>query len=934
MFDKVVNYLRKQRSRARGSHQARGLSPEQEAVRPTASGTHLARRRQAIYYDFSIPQSESGEFGDLWHAYAAHELAVASQMQDQFTHEEDFSAGQDVIVDTPPQGRRWNSFSHGISKLPDELLVQVLLYSQQNQNMLLVYLIDTEQWVREFTTRVRTHTPPELSLTGEVVVGDFDNTPISRRGLLLAPATPFFPDSGARLHIHATRTTVMLTDWARTPEGAGHKIYNAHTPNGFSAAILRSPTMFCFPSSSLSILDISVPMHDMDRDTLDAYLEGAPRLQWLHIGCGKDASHALPAYVFDILAACPYDSVDEALYPARWPELTYLGLGGLDWDGGAVMDAALHCLRIREADGARQLEYLAIRVRPRHKEGKPEERGRNGIIRKVCRESDDPYQDATAHKMDEATHSQDEYMPEFTSGEELAPEESTLEEDFAVEFTEADSAPEEGYQTGNNTIADTFALRRKWNSFASISKLPDEVLVEVFLCSWTKNYYAGAYEWDIGLVELTRNMLFDSTTLASLLPEMLPHRGRIRSLELEYDGSDTQISAISVMIQAPFNSLAKLAINFAKPGRRLRGRRHFVILPELYPQLTDLTLVAGHVQWTASFLSQLTALSLNDCSVCSSAMDWDTFLDVLQHGQRLETLVLKGFMGAVCSPDIPSRIRQPFPLAQLDTIFIVDTEQMVRQFLACVRTPTPPELALTGEVDTGHLDGAPISHRGLLLAPQVPFFADNGVRLHIHGGATALMFTDWHRGSVVSRYESSVLPLPYSAALFGSLFVDAFPRTSICMLDLKVPMRDMDLKKLNMYIEGAPDLRWLHIGCGKDASYPLSVAHVFDALTTSALNLYEASAVPCRNLTYLGLGGLDWDGGAAMEMVIDCLRIREARGAQQLEQLAIRVRPRPPNEGEMDGGWEEVDLSYAEELEDMVSCEVSFAVGPDPHGVY
>lgn len=495
-------------------------------------------------------------------------------MQDHFTHEEDFSAGQDVIVDTPPQGRRWNAFSHGISKLPDELLVQVLLYSQQNQNMLVcrrwrglivshacfwstifakghpewlklalsrsksamldlgldpstlasvlseviphrerirslglercqsyaqvtalsslfqapfkcltvlqlktptddrpdagyfvlrpehypqlttlilagvhvqwtssllsqlttlslkfcsiwpspmdgdtflgvlqhgqrlttlmlqdfmsaacsaipsrakppislpllkfVYLIDTEQWVREFTFRVRTHTPSELALTGEADVGDFDNIPISRRGLLLAPATPFFPDSGARLHIHATRTMVMLTDWAHTQEGAGHKIYNAHTPNGFSAAILRSPTMFCFPSSSLSILDIRVPMHDMDRDTLDAYLEGAPRLRWLHIGCGKDASHALPAYVFDILAACPYDSVDEALYPARWPELTYLGLGGLDWDGGAVMDAALHCLRIREADGARQLEYLAIRVKPRHREGKSGERG-------------------------------------------------------------------------------------------------------------------------------------------------------------------------------------------------------------------------------------------------------------------------------------------------------------------------------------------------------------------------------------------------------------------------------------------------------------------------------------------------------------------------------------------------------------------------------
>lgn len=522
---------------------------------------------------------------------------------------------------------------------------------------------------------------------------------------------------------------------------------------------------------------------------------------------------------------------------------------------------------------------------------------------------------------------------------------------------------EEDFSAGQDVIVDTPAQGGRWNSFShGISKLPDELLVQVLLysqqnqnmlvcrrwrglivshaCFWSTIFAKGRPEWlRLALSRsksATLHLAVDPSTLASALPDMIPHRDRIRSLRLERCQSYAQVTAVFSLIQAPFGALTVLQLQTPTDDRPDTG--YFVLRPEHYPQLATLILTGVHVQWTSSLLSQLTTLSLKFCSIWPSPMDGDTFLDVLQHGQRLTTLMLQDFMSAACSV-MSSRARPPISLPRLKLVYLIDTEQWVREFTTRVRTHTPPELALTGEADVGDFDRIPISRRGLLLAPHVTFFPDSGARLHIHATRTTVMLTDWARTQEGAGHKiySAHTPNGFSAAILSSPTMFCFPSSSLSILDIRVPMRDMDRDTLDTYLEGAPRLRYLHIGCGKDASHALP-AYVLDILAACAYDYEDgayAALVRWPDLTYLGLGGLDWDGGAVMDAALNCLRIREADGARQLEYLAIRVKPRH-REGKAEewGEWEEVDIRYAERLEDMVSCEFSFAVGPDLRGVY
>ncbi len=156
---------------------------------------------------------------------------------------------------------------------------------------------------------------------------------------------------------------------------------------------------------------------------------------------------------------------------------------------------------------------------------------------------DDSYHDGTALEVDAPIHTQEVPIPE-----------------------QEDSA-------GEDPIVDSLTLGRMWNAFASINALPDEVLVEVFLCTRLKR---RTFDKDISPVEPTRYMVVcrrwrdvivshacfwgtivvkkrtewlrlalprsnqamlylefdDLPTLASVLSDVIPHRDRIRTLEL------------------------------------------------------------------------------------------------------------------------------------------------------------------------------------------------------------------------------------------------------------------------------------------------------------------------------------------------------------------------------------------------------------------
>lgn len=367
-----------------------------------------------------------------------------------------------------------------------------------------------------------------------------------------------------------------------------------------------------------------------------------------------------------------------------------------------------------------------------------------------------------------------------------------------------------------------------------------------------------------------------------------------------------------------------------------------VFLPEHYPQLTHLTLKCLHLQWTTSLLSRLTYLDLSDCSIWPFPMEGDTFLDVLQQGQHLEELTLDDFMSAACSV-VPSRSRQPFSLPRLTSLLIIDEERWFRQFMAFVRAPRPRELALlAGDVGTDETR-TPV----IMPAPDVPFFLDTGIRLHVHMATTAVALNIWHRASemqcmsfsLTSPIPDAVLDLSPIISLVKEVIHDF---STLCMLDLKVPMRGLNRDTLDaLYLDAAPHLRWLHIGCGRDASHPLP-AYIFDSLATrsdasDADSRGGNAVVRCPKLTFLGLGGLDWDGGAVMDAAADCLRTRAALGAQKLKYLAIRVRSPPRSKEEGPDGpkeWKAAVVSrYGAQLLAMVSREFSFAVGPT-RGVY
>lgn len=527
---------------------------------------------------------------------------------------------------------------------------------------------------------------------------------------------------------------------------------------------------------------------------------------------------------------------------------------------------------------------------------------------------------------------------------------------------------------GGDAIVDSLTLGRMWNAFASINTLPDEVLVQVFLCTrlkrhtwsrdispveptrymavcrrWRDTIVGHACFWDTILVDegtkwlrlaLSRShqamlhLEFDHLpTLASLLPDVVPHRDRIRNLVLGYHPRYTEFMTVSPLIAAPFKSLTRLNISASTRYRPDVG--YFVLLPEHYPQLMQLELKGLHVKWTASLLCQLTSLSLSNGTTAPSPMHADTFLDVLQHGQNLKSLILDGFISAACS-NPPSRSRHPFSLSNLEEFRITDSAQWIQHLMTFVQSPTQHAgwVALSGEVAVGDLSNALISHRGFLLPPEVPFFPANTTSLVVLILWPATRFTLQSSNSQV--HTTLALDLPAHVPLPSNTILASIKGTLdthlLRALDLRIPMHNVDRDAFDAYLDAFPYLRSLHIGTtAREKNYdPLPVC-IFDSLMSRnhALDKDDFDVgrirVRCPNLESLSLGGLSWDGGAVMDAALDCLKIRAALDAPQLKFLDIRVLPRPLKGRPR--GWRAVDLRYTEQLQNMVSNTYSFFVG-------
>ncbi|KAL1943536.1 hypothetical protein VTO73DRAFT_3981 [Trametes versicolor] len=548
---------------------------------------------------------------------------------------------------------------------------------------------------------------------------------------------------------------------------------------------------------------------------------------------------------------------------------------------------------------------------------------------------------------------------------------AALEVDVLIHAHEA-SVPKQEASVGDDPIVDSLTLGRMWNSFASINALPDEVLVHVFLCTRLKR---RAYDEDIGPAEPTRYMVvcrrwrdvivghacFWGTivvkertewlrlalprsnqamlylefnklpTLASVLPDVMPHRDRIRSLVLGYHPFYTEFMTVSPLIAAPFKSLTRLKISASTWYRPDVG--YFVLLPEHYPHLTHLELKGLHVKWTASLLRQLTSLSLSNGSSTPFPMHADAFLDVLQHGQDLKSLILDGFISAACSA-FPSQSRHPFSLPRLQEFSITDSAQWVQQLATFVRAPTRGRVQISGKVAIGDLDDTLISHRGLLLPPERHFFPANITTLRVHILCPSTTFILDCSGNPVST--TLELNLPKDVILTSSTILasikSALNPGSLRHLYLCMPMHNVDRDAFDAYLDASPHLQSLHLVSTApwgSTRHPLPLC-IFDSLAarSHALDKDESDVarvrLRCPKLRSLYLGGLAWDGGAPMDAALDCLRIRAALDVRKLEFLNIHVLPRPSEGGPKQ--WRAVDRRYFKQLQKTVSHTFSFSV--------
>lgn len=532
--------------------------------------------------------------------------------------------------------------------------------------------------------------------------------------------------------------------------------------------------------------------------------------------------------------------------------------------------------------------------------------------------------------------------------------------------------PKQEASVGDDPIVDSLTLGRMWNSFASINALPDEVLVHVFLCTRLKR---RTWEKDISPVEPTRYMVVcrrwrevivshacfwgtivvkkrtewlglalprsnqamlylefdDLPTLASVLPDVTPHRDRIRTLTLGYHPCYTEFMVVSPLISATLKSLTRLEITASTWRRPEVG--YFVLLPEHYPQLTHLELQGVHIQWTTSLLSRLKVLSLTKCSIGPSPIHADIFLGVLRRGRRLKKLVLDGFMTAACS-DPPSKSQPPFSLPRLQEFRITDSAQWVQQLAIFVRAPTRGRVQISGNVAIGDLDDTPISHRGLLLPPERPFFSANITTLRVYILCPSTKFTlECSENPVSTALE---LNLPKDVILTSSTILasikSALNPGSLQSLALSIPMHNVDRDAFDAYLDASPHLQSLHLVSTApwgSSRHPLPLC-IFDSLAarSRALDKDESDVarvrLRCPKLRSLYLGGLAWDGGAPMDAALDCLRTRAALDVRKLEFLNIHVLPRPSEGGPKQ--WRAVDRRYFKQLQKMVSHTFSFSV--------
>ncbi|KAI0631431.1 hypothetical protein C8Q77DRAFT_1126719 [Trametes polyzona] len=497
---------------------------------------------------------------------------------------------------------------------------------------------------------------------------------------------------------------------------------------------------------------------------------------------------------------------------------------------------------------------------------------------------------------------------------------------------------------------ETLALRALWNAQVPLHRLPVELLARTFdfaeeynprtsttenrtiwiqlaaVCRhWRAVIFGHERFWNTVVVRehtewlrlslsRARNILLNLEfhhipTLASVLSDVVPQCHRIRSLVVTRDVLQDLIAlrttpnalrrdapdVLRWLADNQFPHLSKLSITYLP--HNLAGK--ISITSDNFPRLTKLQLTRLLVQWCPSLLSHITELNLCDCGISNPRLPADTFFDILARAQRLEHLELRNIVSAACRvQDSCSKSRDLIVLPRLHTLLVTDTLKWIREFTNAVQLPLTGHVFLCGRCQAGDFRGTPVSVRTLLSRQEDRLRAvpdrDNG-RLSAVSRLLEPLSLSMDR-CVHLKLELTNVPNFSQDDVFTSI-ADVVGFAALTHIHLYLNILQVTRPTLDTFLDSVPSLVELRLfevlpPPWEPATLPPSD---FCQALSGCMTVYgqwgcRTRTVRCPNLQSLSLGPFEWNDGALVDTLLNCLRVRKNREAQPLKVLELSVR--------------------------------------------
>ena len=506
-------------------------------------------------------------------------------------------------------------------------------------------------------------------------------------------------------------------------------------------------------------------------------------------------------------------------------------------------------------------------------------------------------------------------------------------------------------------------LRKLWNSSLPINRLPNELLVTIFIL-YDKNCYADPhgsrirrsnllrvcrYWYDVAracpalwrfvkvgrmfkylqaCLELSATSPLDLVFINDLFPKkylrlLRPHSHRIKELAITSMPDAWQPEVID-LLSREMPALVAIKIHSLEPTfetRTTSGVRLFSSTPGHYPQLRSLSLTHTAAPQNKTIYSQLRSLSL---TACSCDFTYVQFVDLISTCAYLEELRLSYFFDRLDAPPRPQSL-PPISLKHLRILELLHSpHHECSRFLSWFIVPSSARIVMLSNMPIWHPDYGTAS--GLF-----PLFLPSQTSVHL---------------PIIPNTTSVTLKGPFPATTSLTAAVD--PKTVECgsmtltnhvsfamsanllginALAISTIFRDVPLTHLKFNIglgiiadremwkdlfTAFPALESLEM----DPGWPLT------QLMWSALTPNEGSGVliPLPKLRHVVVNGLSWNGDPASEDFFDdivaTLRARAVLGVR-LETLVLDATY--PNDEHAKAVQEGFKSKYTKDLQSLVA---------------